>query len=400
LKIKFFTCFGFPQGTYFRWHNLAIGLQRLGHEVTVHAVGPRHWGRTQFEVRDAVRYVLVPSTPFIHRFLDLRLDPITLLRTFRCEVGDADIYHVFQPFPHSCLPGLFHRQKTRCLIYDWDDLWWGGVVPARMGFPWPASWLWSIVRIIEHGMPRRADGVTTCSRFLAEASQMHGAVATQVIHNGYWPNQPAPTKFAARATTGLDQQAFYFGFMGRTFGEISWCMDALAAKAPSGREVRLALCGMPPDILDVLPAEQRASIDYLGNLTPAQSQIFTHAIDCGLLPLEDTSFNQSRFPIKFAEYLAGGAHVVASSVGEFADLAKHLPGVTLAGRTREVWGATLNTIDLDRLETGFATTSNSVLARMLDWQVLAGQLQEFYSSRLSQKESGDSAVRFACASSV
>jgi glycosyltransferase involved in cell wall biosynthesis len=143
---------------------------------------------------------------------------------------------------------------------------------------------------------------------------------------------------------------------------------------------------MPQNVVDILPAEQRASIDYLGNLTPAQSQIFTRAIDCGLLPLEDTPFNQSRFPIKFAEYLAGGAHVIASAVGEFATLAQQLPGVTLAGQTRESWCSTLATLDLDRIDTDFATSAASALAQVLDWQVLARQLERFYFARLGQKE--------------
>jgi glycosyltransferase involved in cell wall biosynthesis len=386
LKINFFTCFGFPQGTYFRWHNLAIGLQRLGHEVTVHAIGPRHWGRTQLEVRDGVSYVLVPTTPFISRLVDSRLDPVTLLRAMRHDTGSADVHHVFQPFPHSCLPGLFHRRSAGCLLYDWDDLWWGGLLTAKTGFPWRDTWLPKAIRFLEQGMPRLADGVTTCSGFLAEAARKHGAVATQIIHNGYWHDQPAPSKLAARETMELNPEAFYFGFMGRTTAEISWCVDALAATAPAGRKVRLALCGMPQSMVDGLPAEHRAAIDYLGNLTPAQTQVFARAIDCGLLPLEDTSFNQSRFPIKFAEYLAGGAHVIASAVGEFASLAAQLPGVTLTGQSRESWRSIFARLDLHRLDTAFSTSSNSALAQKLDWQVLARQLEGFYFDRLRQKK--------------
>ncbi|MCX6848236.1 MAG: glycosyltransferase [Verrucomicrobia bacterium] len=386
LKITFITCFGFPQGTYFRWHNLAIGLQRLGHKVTVHAVGPRGWGRTQFEIRDGVNYVLVPTTPLVHRMLDSRFDPVALIRAIRHNKEVTDIIHVFQPFPHSCLSGLFRRRTAQSLIFDWDDLWWGGGFADKAGFPWPDKWLPLAVRFLEQCMPRFVDGVTTCSSFLAEAAQKHGAVITLVIHNGYWPDQPAPLKLEARKAMGLDSQAFYFGFMGRTLGEISWCADALAATDPAGRKVRLALCGMAQSMVDALPDERRASIDYLGNLTPAQAQVFARAIDCGLLPLEDTPFNQSRFPIKFAEYLAGGAHVIASAVGEFADLATKLPGVTLAGQTRESWRTTFSTLDLEQLDTGFATSSSSMLAQKLDWEVLARQVQDFYCARLLGKQ--------------
>lgn len=42
LRITFSVSYSFPQGIYFRWHNLAIGLQQLRHQVTVHAIGPAH----------------------------------------------------------------------------------------------------------------------------------------------------------------------------------------------------------------------------------------------------------------------------------------------------------------------------------------------------------------------
>ncbi len=322
----------------------------------------------------------------MHRLLGSRLDPITLLRAMRHAPESADVYHIFQPFPHSCLPALGHRMSGRCLFFDWDDLWWGGFFAANTGIKLQDILLTRAVRFLEQQMPRYVDGVTTCSRFLAEAAQKHGAVATQIIHNGYWPEQPAPSKHAAREAMGLNPEAFYFGFMGRTTAEITWCLDALAATAPLGREVRLALCGMPQNVVDALPAGHRAAIDYLGNLTPAQTQVFARAIDCGLLPLEDTPFNQSRFPIKFAEYLAGGAHVIASAVGEFASLAAQLPGVTLAGQSRESWRIIFTTLDLHQLDIGISTSSTSALAQKLDWLVLARQLEDFYFDRLRLKK--------------
>jgi hypothetical protein len=44
LQIHFFVNFSHPSGTYFRFHNLAIGLTRLGHQVTV-------FGRTGMVLR-------------------------------------------------------------------------------------------------------------------------------------------------------------------------------------------------------------------------------------------------------------------------------------------------------------------------------------------------------------
>jgi glycosyltransferase involved in cell wall biosynthesis len=297
----------------------------------------------------------------------------------------VDVIHIFQPFPHSCLPALFHRDLASVLIYDWDDLWWGGVFRATQKCHWRWSLTRSVIRRLEARLPAGADAVTTCSAYLRDAARIRGAAAVEVVHNGYWPAPPASSKPAARQALGLDPQAFYFGFMGRTLDEFSWCLDALAARPPEERTVRFAFCGMPPDSLDAVPAGMRSQIDYLGQLTPAQTRIFACAIDCGLLPLLDNDFNQSRFPIKFAEYLAGGAHVLASAVGEFASIAQNLPGVTLAGTTRDSWQQTLASSDWGRLTAPFSVGSESLLAQKLGWPALARQLQDFYLARLADQ---------------
>jgi len=383
LKISFFTAASHAQGTYFRWHNLAIGLQQLGHRVTVHAIGPSHGGRTQFETRDGVRYVLVPLTPFFNRLWNTWLDPVTLLRTLRHLPESPDIVHVFQPFPHSCLPALLHCTDRSRLIFDWDDLWAGGLFPTRPELPWPATWPTKAVHWLEKSMPRRVGAVTSCSQFLARQARLNGAIKTEVIHNGYWPDRLLPSKSEARSAFNLSPDSFYFGFMGRTVGEIEWCLDALAARHTNKTPIRLALCGMSETVIRSLSPSAQASIDHLGQLTPEQTRVFARAIDVGLLPLEDIPFNQSRFPIKFAEYLAGGAHVVASSIGEFALLAEKLPGVTLCGTARESWQHMLKSTHWDERCAPFATDSDSVLAKTLGWPALAKQLENFYQTSLT-----------------
>lgn len=295
----------------------------------------------------------------------------------------SDVYHVFQPFPHSCLPALFHRSNSRFMVYDWDDLWWGGLLPERSAWLRPSDWLPRSVQFFERNMPRKVDCVTTCSSFLADRAMENGAERVKVIHNGYWPVQSQLSQSAAREQMGLNAGAFYFGFMGRTLGEIDWCLDALTAIPPPGREVRLALCGMAPSTIQSLPEGTRASIDYLGNLTPEQTRTFARALDCGLLPLENTPFNQSRFPIKFAEYLAAGVHVIASDVGECAQFANKLPGVTLCGTTRDSWKARLCSTNWQAQCSAFATDSSSVLAQTIGWQAIAQELQSLYFSLIT-----------------
>jgi glycosyltransferase involved in cell wall biosynthesis len=378
LKISFFCAASHTQGTYFRWHNLAIALQMLGHKVTVHAIGPQHRGRTQYETRDGVNYIIVPLTPYLDRLWNRCFDPVTLLRSLRHIQGSCDICHVFQPFPHSCLPTLLGCSGGSRLVFDWDDLWGGGLLSVPSGFPWPATWLTGFVNWLEKVMPGFTGAVTSCSDFLALKAEERGASQTQVIHNGYWPDRHLPSKIDARATLKLCPDAYYFGFMGRTLGEIKWCLDALQARPIPNKPIRLAMCGMPLSVLHEVSPLIQARIDYLGQLSPDLTSIFARAIDVGLLPLEDNPFNQSRFPIKFAEYLAGGAHVALSSVGECANVAKNLPGVTLCGTSRESWQHMLSSTDWSDRCVPFQTASYSVLADTLGWPALALQLETFY----------------------
>jgi glycosyltransferase involved in cell wall biosynthesis len=382
LQIRFFACADHPQGTYFRWHNLALGLQMLGHEVTVQTLGRGSFSRSRTEMRDGIRYRIIPITPGVNRLISHHLDPITALRMLR-HVEPADIYHTFQPFPQSCIPALLHRQKAGAFIYDWDDLWTGGLFPpAKGGLFRREAWLQRMVAWLERSLPRLAQGATTCSQFLADAAMQKGAPSVRIVHNGYWPVENLLPKAAARQTMGLDPDAFYFGFMGRTHAELDWCHDALTTSRPANRKIRLALCGMSEAAIQQLPPQARAHIDFLGNLTPAATQIFARSLDCGLLPLENNPFNQSRFPIKFAEYLAAGAHVVTSAVGEVATLSKELPGVTLAGTTRESWRKLFHTAALDFFSSDFSSSSDSILAEKLSWKILARQLEAYYLDRL------------------
>jgi glycosyltransferase involved in cell wall biosynthesis len=393
LKIVFFTAFSHTQGTYFRWHNLAVGLRKLGHDVFVHSVGPESGAHTWTEVRDGVFYQLVPLTPNFRKFLNPGLDPFTLLRSLRHAPPPADIYHIFQPFPHSCIPALFHRRNAKALFFDWDDLWWDGLYPSKHHFPLRDKLLTRFAQYFEATMPRKADGVTTCSRFLQNKASQNGSRNTHVIHNGIWPSHSYPTKSNARATLNLQPHAYYFGFMGRTIAELSWCIDVLTAPPPSDHPVRLALCGMRQQDIDSLPSDLLPFIDYLGNLTSEETRTFSRAIDCGLLPLEDNSFNQSRFPIKFAEYLAAGARVIASDVGEIADLARQFPQVTLAGASRQSWQDTLREQTLPSTQTR-PIHASADLTDSLGWQTLTNRLLTTYADQIAGGHSRHSLLNY------
>ncbi len=376
LHIRFFVSFVHEQGTYLRFHNLARALHGLGQRVEVYGMDHVTTSARRLETRDGVPYHIFPSVKGSHT---LRLlHPFNILRMFRwADSGPCDVAHLFQPFPvagwswRCCQAGV--------KFYDWDDLWVGGLMPP------PASLrTWLELSVIRHGeglLPAQADHVTACGAFLAGLARTRGAKAVTVLHNGLWPSPPA-ARAAARRALGLAAEARYVGFMGRTCDELGWIFTALKVEASRFPALRLALCGPPDGCLDGLEPELRARVDYLGQLTPAQAREFAAAIDLGLLPLADTPFNQSRFPIKYAEYMAAGAPVLCSNVGECGVLSSRFPWVLNAGKTPEDWGRAFGAAMPALMAGSLPRVDQQAVDADFAWKSIAEKLLQAYRSRL------------------
>ena len=105
LRIAFIVTGDGESGTYFRYHNFAKGLVRLGHEVVVYGQrGGERWG-TRREARDGVEYVLAPSAPG-NSWIDYSINPGNLFWRLVQRIGRADVYHLFQPHENSALSWL------------------------------------------------------------------------------------------------------------------------------------------------------------------------------------------------------------------------------------------------------------------------------------------------------
>lgn len=376
LDIVFFASYNNPLGTYFRWHNWAIALTKLGHKVRVITYDKSpSFEETKKEI-DGIDYLIYPSVKgqglFSHES-----HPWLILKALFKEFPKADVYHLFQPFPLSTYPAYFHRDKTKLLVYDWDDLWYGGILeldrPRKL---FPDRFALHFINKTERKMPAKSDLVTVCGDYLKEKALGLGAKKVEIVYNGFWNDVVKIPRAQAREEFGLQKDAYYFGFMGRTIGEIEWCFDALLC---SSENYRLALCGMSNEWESICPLHLRSRIDHLGFLKPSDAKKFGMAIDCGLLPLKDIPFNQSRFPIKFAEYLTLGAFVITSAIGEIAKLAPKYGGTKLAGKTREEWKQALkehvSDIENGRLSD---TVNEGLILQDLEWSNIGQRLERMY----------------------
>jgi glycosyltransferase involved in cell wall biosynthesis len=332
LQIRFFTSSSHRQGTYFRFHHLARGLAELGHEVTVHASDHDSTSVPRIERRDGVTYELVPESTAFAVFA-APCHPVTVVRRATKPAPACDIAHLFQPFPSALGPWL--RTPAQARFYDWDEVWAGGLYPKRPRRPGEA-WAAAVVAPLERWLPRKADHTTVVGEWLGERARRYGASQTSVIHNGFVP-RPLMDKGAARDQLGLRPDALYLAFIGRTPHRLEWCFEALERSAEREASVRLLLAGPLADGVGQASAAARERIDFLGDLPPDQAALCAEAADIGLLPMDDDTWNRSRFAIKYSDSLGAGLHLVCSDVGECGRLARANPAVFPAGTTREGW---------------------------------------------------------------
>ncbi len=381
LKINFLTAYSHIQGTYFRWHNLGIGLVSLGHEVKIYCVDYADNAASRIEMVDGLEYHFIKGAKG-KQYLGTINNPFTALKRLFVNYKSCDILHVFQPFLSIYLPWKFKLKKiSKVTIFDWDDLWVGGMY-ADVNKGLLNKWNYALTGYFENKIPSLQLSMTTCSKLLKNLAIERGNKDCTIFHNGFWPYHIAE-KLLARSKMKFQQDCLYVGFMGRTTHELSWCFEAIEICLQQNLKVRFALCGPAKEELNNMPALVMKHTDYLGNLTPLETRDFAAALDLGLLPLEDNTFNRSRFPIKLSEYMAAGIPVLCSEVGEMKKYIDLYPWVISAGTDKQQWISNfVSTINNLITSPHLFEVDKEVIKKDLSWFEISKQLESFYFSKL------------------
>jgi len=380
LTIHFFVQSVHTQGTYFRYHNFAIGLHNAGHTVRVFGATYLKNEKSEIQVRDGIEYHITACYFPLQALFGQWGHPLAALKRIFKKYPACDVSHVFQPHLSALLPWRLHRRKAKLNVYDWDDLWTDGLM--KKGTSFLGRWSYNQIKSIERIAPKLAQLTTVCSRFLEEKSITNGAVKTSIIYNGFWP-APLNTREESRRKMQFEEGVLYIGFMGRTVDEIKWCFALLESAIASFPTVRMALCGMPAEVLSDIAEPLRSRIDYKGIMPPIETRDFANAIDMGLLPLEDNLFNQSRFPIKFAEYLAVGTPVSCTNVGECANIAKEYPFVKISGTAVSDWVESTKQMLQQIIDNQLIPVDKQKIEEKLSWVNITKGLEEEYLQALS-----------------
>lgn len=382
LRIVFLVPEDRQTGTYFRYHNLAIALQKIGHQVTIYSQSSYNRFRYSSEIRDGVPYVFSATFPG-NRWILPPTNPGTFLHRLLLRVKNADVYHLFQPFPSSAIVWNSLRKTRKGLfVYDWDDFWindeFGLRTPRGFRARWSAFW----IRRMEQQLPKLADLTTTVSHPLAELARERKSARTLVLYNGVWPVVPKD-KLVARKKLNLQPDAFYVGLSGWS-GEVEWCLEAIRKFKSEFPRLRLAITGLDRSEKIRQYHDIQDQVDYLGALSNDDFAYFNSCLDLGLVPMRTSEFNHYRLPYKLTDHLANGIPVLCSRIGEVDRLADDLEGLYLCEPTLESWLKTFGET-VRQLRSGNTENRPSPqnLLKRFSWIKIAQELNSAYIAGLT-----------------
>jgi len=239
-----------------------------------------------------------------------------------------------------------------------------------------------LVSFLEQRLPRMANLTTVCSGFLANQSCMVNK-PVQVLYNGFWSKALPDERNALRTKWGLAHTCFYIAYIGKTSDELNWIATAIQTYRAqlSEKSVRLVIAGPPKQLIEQEGLLDDELVLYFGELRPDEAAELAATADLGLLPLENNLFNQSRFPIKFFDFLSVGTPVYLSDVGEVGKLAtnKQIGAIAVpVGKDNWVNGL-LPTIE--RLRTSGRTIDTQLLYDSCGWSAIGVKLLNAYQEK-------------------
>jgi len=373
LRIAFFVQYCHTAGTYFRWHNLAIALKNCGVLVDIYAGDFNYKAKNRVENRDGITYYITPSLISCRLFSNPS-DPFSAWRRMlHLPQKKYDVYHLFQPFLQAYKPwDALRKKRTGVFVYDWDDLWTGGLFTKANN--WREKYVFGLVKKLEQNIPPKSDGVTVCSSFLKK--KITAGIPVDIIYNGFWAKKNQD-KQQLRTKWKLGDGTFYIAYIGKTANELSWIKDALDAITNQLNNVKLVIVGPAKEGVGNAGLLNHPLSEYFGEVSSAEAAEIAVAVNLGLLPLEDSAFNQSRFPIKFFDFLAAGTPIYYSGVGEVKNIGKNINGAFEGACTKEEWSnGIINVIKQLMNEPVAVDVANLYLE--YSWIAIAQELYNFY----------------------
>ena len=312
-------------------------------------------------------------------------------RSARKATAAADLLYAFKAHPASFGAGLWLRRQLDVPLAlhldDWDGGYFVGVPAARRlwyalrGLRSPEDEVY--VRLLER-LASRADLLTVSSTALQR--RFGGCV----IRQGVDGERFAPERFSreeARRRIGVEDGVPLVVFVGtpslhKGLTGLMQAFRMLRDDLPA----RLLIIGSPPDpeSARLLSAGAGGGIECRPDISFAEVPWFIAGADVACAPQESTPFARHQLPAKVLHWMTMGACVVATDVGDAAEL---LGGDPAAGRVVPPGDAgalrdvLVELLADDALRRSLGTEARRRAERSFTWEAMAGQLETQFRER-------------------
>jgi len=368
-------------GTFYRAYNFARQMIKRGHAVTLLTISPRQYFSFRREIRDGVEIVETPD--WLWGRSRTGWDPWdTLQRMLYVHRRPWDLVHAFDSRPVAILPALWQRALFGSkLVLDWAD-WWGrgGTNTERPGRLLNLA-IAPIETFFEETFRRRADGNTVISTALYKRALGLGVrpEVLMLLNQGSDVEKIQPVdQEKARKVLGIPEDEMLIGHLGILQPKDAKFLFGAFGILRQEFDCKLALIGQHRCNLSKYRISHDAWIET-GPLSHEQLVHYLSACDILLLPLADTLANRARWPSRVNDYLSAGRPVVATSVGDVAELLlkEHVGIVTKPQPEEFAIGIGVLLQDLDRrIESG--RRARVLAETKLAWPHITKTLEEFY----------------------
>ncbi len=372
------------KGTYWRALQLARSLARRGHTLTVLATSRDR--RLRFDTRPDIQagVTLVETPDILWGPLRSGWDPWNVVARIGWTRGrQFNLVHAFESRPTSIFPALYwQRRRSTRLVLDWCD-WFGrgGSVEER-----PNPLVRAVLRPVETFFEDRfrtwADGTTVINSLLCRRAIELGVAPKTILYlpNGSNVDELHPIPQAeARRVLGWPEGVPVIGYIGAIFERdavlMAQAFDQIRQAKPKAQLLLVGYCNVAVEKLVAAPEAIRRT----GHISYDEINCYLSACDVCWLPLRDSGANRGRYPLKINDYMAVGRPVVATAVGDVADLVRRGEfGLLASDQPDDLAHQVLTLLRDPPRRAVMGRRARRLAEAEFTWDQIGGKLERFY----------------------
>jgi glycosyltransferase involved in cell wall biosynthesis len=305
-------------GTYFRCFYLAKYLAKNGVQISMICASGRSFDLGIRKIRISENFIIttLPRIKY-HKYFTGQI--FRLILTIPIILfSKYDILHAFTVAqPQIGIPAILSKLiRRKPLLVDWDDLWGGGFADVHGGL------VSRILGYFEINVPKYADRITYVSEYLGKRIQQLGYAnkSVKILNGANTDEIKLINRVEALNKLKLDGSYKYIVSVGNTYFEngLKFMFKTIHRLETNKLKVKLIMVG----VTDILPVVRKLYEAVKNNIIITGPVDFTQVLnyysisDMLILPMENNSIENARFPIRLGEYLACGKPILSNATGE------------------------------------------------------------------------------------